>query len=167
MNTILDQDQAYSKEITRDFFKNVYGYMFGGLMISGLIAYTYGTPEFFAEHFLKADGTGISPLFYVVSFAPVGLGLLIQMMYQRLSFGLLLLLFAVFSGLMGLEFKHCAFGIFRTRCSGDIFCYCRCFWWNGNIGLYNSNGFNQVWKSNVYGVHRYFYCWNCKHVDWK
>ena len=103
MNSILDQNQAYSKEITRDFFKNVYGYMFGGLMISGLIAYTYGTPEFFAEHFIKADGTGISPLFYVVSFAPIGLGLLIQMMYQRLSFGLLLLLFAVFSGLMGLS----------------------------------------------------------------
>ena len=77
--------------------------MFGGLMISGLIAYTYGTPEFFAEHFIKADGTGISPIFYVVSFAPIGLGLLIQMMYQRLSFGLLLLLFAVFSGLMGLS----------------------------------------------------------------
>ena len=72
-------------------------------MISGLIAYTYGTPDFFAEHFIKADGTGISPLFYVVSFAPIGLGLLIQMMYQRLSFGLLLLLFAVFSGLMGLS----------------------------------------------------------------
>jgi len=103
MNSILDQNQAYSKEITRDFFKNVYGYMFGGLMISGLIAYTYGTPEFFAEHFIKADGTGISPIFYVVSFAPIGLGLLIQMMYQRLSFGLLLLLFAVFSGLMGLS----------------------------------------------------------------
>ena len=45
----------------------------------------------------------MSPLFYVVAFAPVGLGLLIQMAYQRLSFGLLLLLFMVYSVLMGLS----------------------------------------------------------------
>lgn len=103
MNTILDQDQNYSKEITRDFFKNVYGYMFAALMISGLIAHTYGTPEFFTKYFLNAEGTGVSPIFYVIGFAPVGLGLLIQMAYQRLSFGLLLILFAAFAGLMGLS----------------------------------------------------------------
>ncbi|MDP4797270.1 MAG: Bax inhibitor-1/YccA family protein [Crocinitomicaceae bacterium] len=104
MNSILDQDgQGYSKEITRDFFKNVYAYMFGALAISGIIAYTAGTPEVFAKYFINSEGTGLSPLFYVVAFAPVGLGLLIQMAYQRLSFGLLLLLFMVYSVLMGLS----------------------------------------------------------------
>jgi uncharacterized protein len=44
-----------------------------------------------------------SPLFYVVAFAPVGLGLLIQMAYQRLSLGFLLALFMVYSALMGLS----------------------------------------------------------------
>lgn len=104
MNSILDQEgQGYSKEITRDFFKNVYAYMFGALAISGIIAYTAGTPEIFAEYFINTEGTGLSPLFYVVAFAPVGLGLVIQMAYQRLSFGLLLLLFMVYSVLMGLS----------------------------------------------------------------
>lgn len=104
MNSILDQEgQGYSKEITRDFFKNVYAYMFGALAISGIIAYTAGTPEIFAKYFINAEGTGLSPLFYVVAFAPVGLGLLIQMAYQRLSFGLLLILFMVYSVLMGLS----------------------------------------------------------------
>lgn len=106
MNSILDQpSSAYSKEITRDFFKNVYAYMFGALAISGLIAYMAGTPEFVLRYFLKADATGVSvaPLFYVVAFAPLGLGLVIQMAYQRLSFGLLLFLFLLYAVLMGLS----------------------------------------------------------------
>lgn len=104
MNQIFEQDgQGFSKEITRDFFKNVYSYMFGALAISGIIAYTAGTPEVFAKYFINAEGTGLSPLFYVVAFAPLGLGLVIQMAYQRLSFGLLLILFMVYSLLMGLS----------------------------------------------------------------
>ena len=77
--------------------------MFGALAISGIIAYTAGTPEVFTKYFINSEGTGLSPLFYFVAFAPVGLGLLIQMAYQRLSFGLLLLLFMVYSVLMGLS----------------------------------------------------------------
>lgn len=94
---------SYSKEISRDFFKSVYTYMFAALSISGIIAYLAGTPEIFVEYFINADKTGMSPLFYVVAFAPVGLALLIQMAYQRLSYGTLLLLFIVYSALMGLS----------------------------------------------------------------
>lgn len=113
MNNILDQKGEFTKEVTRDFFKNVYGYMFGALAISGIIAYWVGAgeqimfgdkalPRFFVEYFLTAEG-GISPLFYVVAFAPVGLGLLIQMAYRRLSLAFLLILFLGYSVLMGLS----------------------------------------------------------------
>jgi len=94
---------SYSQEITRDFFKSVYSYMFAALSISGIIAYMAGTPEVFAEYFINSEQTGLSPLFYVVAFAPVGLALLIQMGYERLSFGTLLILFMVYSALMGLS----------------------------------------------------------------
>lgn len=94
---------SYSKEITRDFFKNVYAYMFAALSISGIIAYLAGTPEVFVKYFINAEQTGLSPLFYVVAFAPVGLALLIQMAYQRLSYGVLLLLFIAYAALMGLS----------------------------------------------------------------
>lgn len=104
MNTLLDQEgQGYTQELSRDFFKSVYGYMFAALAVSGIIAYSAGTPEVFVKYFLNEAGTGMTPLFYVVAFAPVGLGLLIQMAYQRLSFGVLLFLFLVFSALMGLS----------------------------------------------------------------
>ena len=102
MNEIIDQHDGFSKEISREFFRSVYGYMFSALGISGIIAYVAGTPEFFSEYFLTADG-GISPLFYVVAFAPVGLGLLIQMAYRRLSLAVLMALFIGYSALMGLS----------------------------------------------------------------
>ncbi len=102
MNNILNQNGEFTKEVTRDFFKNVYGYMFGALAISGLIAYKAGTPEFFEAYFITPQGT-ISPVFYVVAFAPLGLGLLIQMAYQRLSLAVLMVLFIAYSALMGLS----------------------------------------------------------------
>ena len=112
-NQIIDQHEGFTREISRDFFKNVYGYMFAALGISGVIAYMVGAgeqiafgdktlPVFFVKYFLTAQG-GISPLFYIVAFAPVGLGLLIQMAYQRLSLALLMILFIAYSVLMGLS----------------------------------------------------------------
>lgn len=100
--------ESYSQAISKDFFKQVYAYMFGALAISGLIAYMAGTPEFFMEYFTSpVDGNPLAfkpnTLFYVVAFAPVGLGLIIQTMYQRLSFGVLLLMFAGYAVLMGLS----------------------------------------------------------------
>ena len=107
MSNILDGDnQRFTQEVTREFFKKVYSYMFAALAISGIIAYATGTQEFYFQYFVNVDqfgGQSISPLFYVVSFAPIGLGLLIQFAYRRLSYGLLLAFFLIYSALMGLS----------------------------------------------------------------
>ena len=92
---------ANAKTMSSEFFRNVYSYMFAALGISGAIAYMCGTPEFVMKYFITNGG--ISGLFYLVVFAPVGLGLLIQMAYNRLSLPVLLLLFGVYSALMGLS----------------------------------------------------------------
>jgi len=102
MSEIIDQQGSYTKEISREFFKNVYSYMFGALAISGILASYCGNEAFFIKYFMNQDG-GISALFWVVAFAPVGLGLLIQTAYQRLSYGLLLGLFVLYSALMGVS----------------------------------------------------------------
>jgi len=101
---ILDDNNSYSAELSRVFFRNVYTYMFGALGISGILAYMVGTNEMmFAQLFLNAAGTGLSPVFWIIAFAPVGIGLLIQWAYERLSMGFLLALFIVYSALMGLS----------------------------------------------------------------
>jgi len=102
MEEQINQSGSYTKEISREFFKNVYSYMFGALAISGILASYCGTPAFFESYFINSNG-GLSPLFYVIAFAPIGLGLLIQTAYQRLSFGLLLGLFVAYSALMGVS----------------------------------------------------------------
>jgi len=102
MNTRIDQHEGFSKEISREFFRSVYGYMFMALSLSGAIAYYAGTSNFYLDYFINAQG-GISPLFYLVAFAPVGLGLVIQMAYRRLSIATLMTLFGVYALLMGLS----------------------------------------------------------------
>ena len=104
MEELIDNNGNYSAELSRVFFRNVYTYMFGALGISGILAYMVGTNELmFAQLFLNAEGTGLSPVFWIIAFAPVGIGLLIQWAYERLSMGFLLALFIVYSALMGLS----------------------------------------------------------------
>jgi uncharacterized protein len=102
MSNFINQHDGFSQEISREFFRSVYSYMVGALAVSGIIAYWAGTPEFFQQYFISASG-GLSPLYYVIIFAPMGLGLLIQMGYKRLSLGTLMGLYLLFSVLMGLS----------------------------------------------------------------
>ena len=97
MNQGLEDQSSLSADLARDFFRNVYTYMFGALGISGILAYTVGTnTDYFTTLFISAEG-GISPVFWIIAFAPLGIGLLIQWGYQRLSMGVLLALFILYS----------------------------------------------------------------------
>lgn len=105
-----------AKAMTKEFFASVYTYMFIALLSSGVIAYyTASTGKVF-EWFINTTTGSVSPLFYVVVFAPVGLGLLLQMAYNKLSMGLLLALFLVYSCLMGLSLST----LFIVYSLGDI-----------------------------------------------
>lgn len=103
MSILLDDDRSYSVELTREFIRNVYTYMFAALGISGGLAYVVGTNELlFHNLFISASG-GLSPLFYVIAFAPLGLVWIIQGAMSRLSLGSLIGLFILYSVLMGLS----------------------------------------------------------------
>jgi FtsH-binding integral membrane protein len=102
MSNQIHSHEGFTQDISRDFFRSVYTYMFGALIVSGIVAFWVGTPEFFVKYFVTAEG-GLSPIYYVVIFAPVGLGLLIQTLYRKMSLGILTALFVGFSALMGLS----------------------------------------------------------------
>ena len=165
MNSILDSNQEYTKEVTRDFFKSVYMYMFMALAVSGIVAYMAGTPEFFVKHFVSADGLGVNALFWAVALAPLGLGVLMQMAYRRLSYGIFIgPLYWLFS-LDGFEYEYNTNLLFWSICCFNILRCSWCICWNGGFRIYYKNRFNQVWKPIVHGVHRNFYCRNCEHLD--
>ena len=107
MNQIIDDssfESIQAKTAARQFFGKVYAFMFGALLITGVIAYQYGTIDFITSHFFAEDARGMlkpTILYYVVLFAPIGVALLMQTMINRFSFGVLFLLFAAYSVLLG------------------------------------------------------------------
>lgn len=128
LDNIFSQKQydESAKAMTSEFFASVYSYMFIALGISGSLAYYIGAgeqiligdqqfPRLFVELFITE--TGLSPLFYIVAFAPVGLALLIQMGYARFSMATLMILFGLYAALMGLSLS----AIFVLYDIGSIF----------------------------------------------
>jgi FtsH-binding integral membrane protein len=106
MNQILDDysfDTAEKAAAAKKFFAKVYGFMFFALIVSGAIAYQYGTIEFIGKYFIQITekGASLTPLFYVVIFSPIGVALLLQSMVNRLNFPLMFALFALYSVLIG------------------------------------------------------------------
>ena len=115
MNDYLNNEQSVSSDIARDFIRSVYTYMFAALSISGIIAYTIGTDE---EVFnsLFTTATGGSPLFYVVMFSPIVVVLAMSIGLERLSMRTILVLFILYSVLMGLSLSF----IFMMYSMGSI-----------------------------------------------
>lgn len=106
MNQIIDDysfDTAEKQAAARQFFAKVYGFMFFALIVSAIVAYQYGTIEFFETYFADFTPKGYKPnmLYYVVVFSPLGIALLFQMMINRLSFPLLFGLFTIYSITIG------------------------------------------------------------------
>lgn len=106
MNQIIDDysfDTAEKQAAARQFFAKVYGFMFFALIVSGVIAFQYGTEAFFLKYFvtITPQGAKLSLLYYVVVFSPIGVALLFQTMINRLSFPLLFGLFSLYSVLIG------------------------------------------------------------------
>lgn len=103
MKDILDQHEGVSRSLTRDFFKNVYAYMFMALAISGGIAFYVGSSQDLFKGLFINELTGkMSPVFYIIMFAPFLLSMVIQGAYRRLSVFALTILYIIYSALMGL-----------------------------------------------------------------
>jgi uncharacterized protein len=106
MSEIIDNynfDTIEKQAAARQFFAKVYGFMFFALIVTGAIAYQYGTTEFFMKYFLQETAKGLQPnmLYYIVIFSPIGIALLFQTMINRLSFPLLFGLFSIYSVVLG------------------------------------------------------------------
>jgi FtsH-binding integral membrane protein len=95
----LDSMQGEIVAKSRALIANVFSYMFAALAISGVVAWLFGHNLNLV--LLLISETGFTPLGYIVLFAPVGLALLMQMAYNRLSIVVLLALYILYSVLIG------------------------------------------------------------------
>ena len=95
----------------RTFFHRVFGWMGGGLLLTALVAWYFGSPARFASLF--GAGRGI---FIVLVLAQLGLVFAINSAIRRLSEGWAASLFVVYSALMGLTLSS----IFLVYTTGSI-----------------------------------------------
>lgn len=123
-NEILDfteSNQSLSKAQAKEFFRSVYAYMTLALVISGMVSYWMAASGAFENWFFNTETESISPLFYVVMFAPVGLGLLLQTIYNKWSLTALLVGFIAFSVLMGMSLSTIFFAYSLGQITSTFF----------------------------------------------
>lgn len=97
---VIDNDSNLI-ELSRSFFANVYKYMFLALSISGLVAYFSAKSGWYVS--IAYTPTGVTPMAYVIMFAPVALVLLIQFRYQKMAFMSVMGLYLLYSVLIGIS----------------------------------------------------------------
>lgn len=112
----LQSEKVNSQASVKEFFTGVYTFMFIALFISGLVSWYMASSGLFVELFINRETGGISPLFYVVMFAPIGLVFLIQAKMRSFSMGTLFALFLLYSVLIGAALSS----IFFVYSMGDI-----------------------------------------------
>jgi FtsH-binding integral membrane protein len=110
---------SYSGAIPRTFVANVFSYMLAALSITGVVAYLVGSNEqLFLDLFIT--DTGVSPLFWVVSLLPLGLVMLMSFAFNRLSAPVMLGVYILYAGLMGLSLSS-IFMIYSSASIATVF----------------------------------------------
>ena len=92
-----------SATIAKTFIANVFAWMFLALAVTAATSYFFASDPALIGSLINPVSGGMSVWGWVVFLAPFGLVLLMSARYHRLSFGVLSLLFMVFSVLLGMS----------------------------------------------------------------
>ncbi|MES2837410.1 MAG: Bax inhibitor-1/YccA family protein [Bacteroidota bacterium] len=108
-----------SSSMSKTFMANVFSWMFAALTITAVIAYWFSSDLSMMQPLIKADGTGLSILGWVVMFAPLGFALIMGFAFNKLSYPVLLTLFLAYAAINGVSFSfiflaYTAASIFKT-----------------------------------------------------
>lgn len=111
------QAQDYQGAIAKNFISNVFSWMGIALAITAVTAYFFGTDMELMS--LLINESGMSTLGWVVMLAPFGLVLLMGFGFNRLSYGALVVVFSLYSVLMGMSLSfilliYTASSVFQT-----------------------------------------------------
>lgn len=95
------QSEQETAAMSKTFMSNVFSWMFAALVITGVVAYMFGTNMELLS--LLVAEKGFSALGYVVLFAPLAFILVINFGFERLSLPMIVFLFALYSLAMGMS----------------------------------------------------------------
>jgi len=116
-------DERSAASLSQTFLYNVFLWMFAGLLMTASVSYLFASNGALLS--LLVTETGLSMIGYIVMFAPIGFVLLMSFGFQRLSYVALMIIFILYSALMGASLSfifliYTANSIFSTFiiCSG-------------------------------------------------
>jgi uncharacterized protein len=92
-----------SAALSRTFMARVFSWMFLALTITAVTSFVWSATPSLMRLLINPEGSGFSMLGWVVMLAPLGFVLLMSFGFQKLPAPLLMLLFVVFSVLMGMS----------------------------------------------------------------
>ncbi|NCP46210.1 MAG: Bax inhibitor-1/YccA family protein [Flavobacteriales bacterium] len=115
----IETTSSSSGAITQTFLSNVFSYMASALAITGIIAYWFGTDsELSSILYNVVDGINRPNIFgYIVMLLPLGFVLLMSFGFQKLSSMAMVILFIIYSAIMGISLST----IFLVYSLGSIF----------------------------------------------
>ncbi|MDZ4750397.1 MAG: Bax inhibitor-1/YccA family protein [Flavobacteriales bacterium] len=99
--TVLDLTQTSE----RAFVTNVFSFMTLALVISGVMAFWFGTTDLIFN-LVKSDGSGMTGMGWAVMFAPLAFILVMNFGFNRLSYPALLMVYLGFSAIMGISLSY-------------------------------------------------------------
>jgi FtsH-binding integral membrane protein len=98
-------ETAATKPMAKTFMANVFLWMFAALGISTFFALLFSNSPALLSWLIKADGSGLNMLGWVVMLAPIGFVLLMSLRFQRLSLPAMISLFILYSAINGISFS--------------------------------------------------------------
>jgi FtsH-binding integral membrane protein len=117
----MEKDNLYYSQgksvstMSQSFMANVFIWMSAGLVMTAAISFLFANNASLMSLLITERGWSI--LGYIVLFAPIGFVLLMNFAFEKLSYGLLVLLFMTYSALMGMSLSV----IFLVYTAGSIY----------------------------------------------
>lgn len=106
--------------ISKTFMSNVFSWMSLALVVSGVFAYMFGTSMDLMSYIYNMQTGRMNMFGYLALFGPFILVMVMGMRFAKLSYGNMVILFAIFSALMGISLSS-IFVIYKMSSIAQVF----------------------------------------------
>lgn len=113
-------EQTYDGSIAKSFMSNVFSWMTLALIVSGAFAWLFGNTEGLMSYINDPITNRTGPLGYIAIFGPFILVIIMGARFAKMSYGTLVILFGLFSALMGISISS-IFSIYTSQSIYSVF----------------------------------------------